>query len=88
MSKKQLQDLHTKLAEVLAAAITEGVPVKDETNGSVHKAPAPAAVLNVARQFLKDNNIEALPADGTPLQKLTQGLPFAGAAELEDHQTH
>jgi hypothetical protein len=91
MSKKQLQDLHTKLATVLADAIEAGVPVKDETSGAVHKAPAPTAILNVARQFLKDNGIEAIPVPGSPTGRLTEALPFAGTSEydnVEDHQTH
>lgn len=53
--KQALQDLHDKLAEVLSANLN----VKDE-NGKVN-----AAVLNVARQFLKDNGIEAKPVKGT-----------------------
>ena len=88
MSKKILQDLHTKLATVLAEAISEGVPVKDEVTGKVHKAPAPAAIMNVARQFLKDNNIEAIPATGSALGKLTDALPFAGTSEYDDHPMH
>lgn len=84
MSKKKLQDLHEKLAEVLLDAIQEGVPLKDDTDGSVHKAPAPAAVLNVARQFLKDNNIEALPVPGSKTAGLAASLPFAGTSEYDD----
>ena len=30
----------------------------------------PAAILNVARQFLKDNKIEAVAAQGSPLADL------------------
>ena len=32
--------------------------------------------LNVARQFLKDNNIDAVPTQDSPLQKLIEELPF------------
>ncbi len=32
--------------------------------------------LNVARQFLKDNGIDAIPVDNSPLKKLMEELPF------------
>ena len=32
--------------------------------------------LNVARQFLKDNGIDAVPVDDSPLQKLLDEMPF------------
>jgi len=31
--------------------------------------------LNVARQFLKDNGIDALPVDNSPLSELVKSLP-------------
>lgn len=33
-----------------------------------------AAILNVARQFVKDNGIEAIAAPGSPLGNLTDNL--------------
>ena len=36
---------------------------------------AKSADLNVARQFLKDNGIEALAVDGSPLNSLVATLP-------------
>lgn len=80
MSTKKLQDLHNKLADVLLEALHEGVPLQDST-GKIVKAPAPAAVLNVARQFLKDNNIDALPVEGSKVASIAASLPFAGSAE-------
>ncbi|MDA9005387.1 hypothetical protein N9J49_05020 [Amylibacter sp.] len=42
---------------------------------------AKSADLNVARQFLKDNGIDALPAEGSPLSELVGTLPdFSDAA--------
>ena len=35
-----------------------------------------AAELNVARQLLKDSNVEALSHEGTPLRELIDELPF------------
>jgi len=53
-SEKVLNDLHTKLAEVLKDALQDK---NDPETGE--KLPPNAAILNVARQFLKDNKIEA-----------------------------
>jgi hypothetical protein len=75
--------LHEVLAKSLADAITEGVPVKDDETGTVYKAPAPAALLSVARQFLKDNNIEAVATPDSPVGRLANSLPFEGEGELE-----
>lgn len=64
--EKALGSLHGKLAEVLQQAITEDYGTDEEGR----KIPPPAAILNVARQFLKDNKIEAVAAPGTPLSDL------------------
>lgn len=75
-TKQKLQDLHDLMATTLCEAIQEGVPVKDDA-GNVSKAPAPAALLNVARQFLKDNNVEAVAVPGSKLHAVATSLPFA-----------
>jgi len=62
MSDKKLTELHNILAEKLLER------VKD--------SEAKSSDLNVARQFLKDNNIDAVPVDNSPLQKLLEELPF------------
>ena len=67
MSKKAsndaMADLHNKLAEVLADKLGE-----DEVQ---------PAMLNVARQFLKDNGIENTVAPGNPMEILKDAeLPF------------
>jgi hypothetical protein len=61
-----LGGLHGKLAEVLKDAISQDYGLDDQGV----KVPPPAAILNVARQFLKDNKIEAVAAPGTPLHDL------------------
>lgn len=75
--EKSLSGLHGKLAEVLTAAISEGIMARDKDgnvivdhDGQPMRDPAPAAILNVARQFLKDNKIEAIAAQGSPLHSL------------------
>ena len=62
MSDKKLKELHAVLAEKLLQK------VKDPD--------AKSSDLNVARQFLKDNNIDAVPTQDSPLQKLIEELPF------------
>ena len=61
MSEK-LKELH----EVLANELLKRVKDPD----------AKSADLNVARQFLKDNNIDAVPTEDSPLKKLLDELPF------------
>ena len=61
MSDK-LKELH----EVLATELLKRVKDPD----------AKSADLNVARQFLKDNNIDAVPTEDSPLKKLLDELPF------------
>ena len=62
MSDTKLRELHGILAEKLLEK------VKDPECKS--------ADLNVARQFLRDNGIDAVPTEGSPLQKLADELPF------------
>jgi hypothetical protein len=64
--EKSLAGLHGKLAEVLKEALDQDY--LDPDTGQ--KLPPPAAILNVARQFLKDNKIEALAVEGSPLHNL------------------
>ena len=70
MSEK-LKELHGVLAEELLKR------VKDPE--------AKASDLNVARQFLKDNGIEAIPTDNSPLKALVDELPFNTEEELVLH---
>lgn len=72
--KQELQDLHSELAKVLKKHISK--KYQDEDG---NEAPPPAAILNVARQFLKDNNIDAVPTEGSPLGELKEKLPFGGS---------
>ena len=62
MSDNKLKELHAVLAEKLLQK------VKDPD--------AKSSDLNVARQFLRDNGIDAVPTDGSPLKKLVDELPF------------
>ncbi len=59
---KILKDLHGALAGDLLAKVSSG--------------EATASELNVARQFLKDNGIEAVAKENNDLGNLADILPF------------
>ena len=71
MIDKNLKELHGVLAEQLLKR------VKDPE--------AKASDLNVARQFLKDNGIEAIPVDNSPLKASVDELPFDTEEDLVLH---
>ncbi len=62
MADKKLEELHDILAMVLLEKIRD--------------PEVKSADLNVARQFLKDNDITAIPTDNNALSQLLQDLPF------------
>ena len=62
MTIKKLTELHDLMVEDLIEKIKSG--------------DATPATLNVARQLLKDNNIEALPTENSHLKSLIEELPF------------
>ena len=66
---KILEELHKTLAQELLDRIRSG--------------EEKASILNVARQFLKDNGIEALPVADSPLKSLIDELPFDAEEEEE-----
>tara|TARA_Y100001970_G_scaffold122221_1_gene151498 strand:- start:387 stop:620 length:234 start_codon:yes stop_codon:yes gene_type:complete len=71
MIDQKLKELHGVLAQELLKR------VKDPE--------AKASDLNVARQFLKDNGIEAIPVDNSPLKALVDELPFDTEEDLVLH---
>tara|TARA_Y100000114_G_C11548370_1_gene225998 strand:+ start:90 stop:308 length:219 start_codon:yes stop_codon:yes gene_type:complete len=62
MSTEKLTELHTLIIDDLLAKIRSG--------------DAKSSDLEVARKLLKDNNIDALPVDNSPLRSLMDELPF------------
>lgn len=85
---KPLQDLHTKLAEVLISALENGETEIDKETGEIALVTASPAMLNVARQFLKDNEIKAMTVPESALDRLSKAaskhasnLPFEGSEE-------
>lgn len=71
--EQAMDSLHGQLAKVLTEHLQGTI---DPETGA--KIPAPAAILSVARQFLKDNGIDAVAKKGSPLGEL------AGLPEFED----
>jgi len=59
---EKLSELHNLIATVLTEKIISG--------------EATSSDLNVARQFLKDNGIDASTEQSEPLHRLTENLPF------------
>jgi len=67
--------IHGKLAKVFIEALDVIDPAEKGA----------AAVLNVIRQFVKDNGVDALPAPGAPLGHLADKVsqfPFDPSAEM------
>ena len=66
----KLEELH----EVLATVLLE----------KVRDPECKSAELNVARQFLKDNDVTAIPTDDNALAQLLEDLPFdSGTTHLQ-----
>ncbi|MDE3021843.1 MAG: hypothetical protein KGI54_08290 [Pseudomonadota bacterium] len=81
-TEETLSNLHAELAEALKEAIQPEPIVDRETGEVIGKKRNPAA-LNVARQFLKDNGIQALPESNKGLQGLVEELPdFESTADI------
>jgi hypothetical protein len=68
-TEEALGDLHGALATALADKIRDGT--------------ATAADFSVARQFLKDNGIDAIPTAGNGIGKLAEQLPFKSDEDEE-----
>lgn len=89
---KEMDALHAQLAITLRDEIDsfkEPIEVADE-DGTVTKVSRDrkglAALLNVARQFLKDNNVTALAVPDSPTANLAKGLPFLGTEFSPDDE--
>ena len=71
-------DLHAALTDTLLDRIKNGEVVKTK-EGGVATVPVTAATLNVARQWLNDNQVAADPTRSQRLKKLKASvadLPF------------
>jgi len=76
--EQQLEGLHEALAMTLKVSV-------DSVKQALSRGEVPsgaAALLNVARQFLKDNGIEGIPTEENPLGKLTESMPFDAEEQI------
>lgn len=71
--EKQLEQLHSELTQKLLEKIRD--------------PEVKASDLNVARQFLKDNGVESIPIDNSPLKSLVDELPFNDPEDIKPSQT-
>ena len=67
--EKKLGKLHEQLTDKLLERIRD--------------PEVKASDLNVARQFLKDNNIDCIPTENNSLGKLAEELPFKVSEVLQ-----
>lgn len=74
-STETMAALHEALAKDLADRLRNGEQVVTK-DGEVVTVKPPAATLNVVRQFLKDNGIEAIATRGSPMQDLIDSIPM------------
>ena len=70
--REQLENLKVLIADTYSQAIQEMKVGAAEYN---------AALLNGARQLLKDNDVVSLSEQGSPLGKLAEVLPFDDSDE-------
>lgn len=73
-SKEAMQKLHALLAEEFTKILTVGVTTKDDEGNLVVLTPT-SAQLNVIRQFLKDNDIQAAMTSKA-MKEIVSNLPF------------
>lgn len=90
-SNNDMNALHSQLAVTLKEeieAFKETENVTDAETGKVvgvcKNKKGLAGLLNVARQFLKDNGIESRLTANSPLADLTESLPFPDEGDESD----
>ena len=66
--EKDLEQLHSELTQKLL--------------DKIRSPEVTASELNVCRQFLKDNGVESIPIDNSPLKSLVDELPFNDHVEI------
>ena len=86
---KHLGKLHRKLTKVFLDVLKNGevVEIEDEDTGElVSRSVTPdKGMLNLIRQFLKDNGIEAVLDASEIENELTEELPFDEGGETPDN---
>lgn len=75
-TSKALEAVFDLLAEEFKAQLRDGKIAYDKNTGEEIKLSPDAATLNVIRQFLKDQGIEAIGEKSDQLGDLAASLPF------------
>jgi hypothetical protein len=76
--KTRSGEVRDALVNVLVKALKDGVPIQD-ADGNVHYGPPPAAILAVAKDYVKAFPPADLPTASEPkgvLAQFAKGLPF------------
>lgn len=84
-SQAAMAELHALLAKALTSIVKDGVTMLDRQGNEV-KVAAPASYFKEAREFLKDNGVEALPTANQGLKDLAASLPFPSPEDIEDER--
>ena len=71
--EKDLENLHSELTQKLL--------------DKIRSPEVTASELNVARQFLKDNGVESIPIDHSPLKSLVDEMTFSDPEEVKTRPT-
>jgi hypothetical protein len=83
VERKFLELMSEKFAQELLEQLK---PVEVRDGETIKIVRTPSATLNVIRQFLKDNGIEARATKGSPLGNLVEALPsFDNEQDAEDY---
>jgi hypothetical protein len=82
-TKEKLSTLMDAVVDTLLDQVQNGTNEVTK-DGELVKVPASAAILNVARQLLKDNNIEPSKRDPR-FQTLVSSLPFDESVPAKTH---
>lgn len=83
-TKTTLQDVHSAFAEKLRTLIDER-----QTDSQGNDLGPNIAALNLVRQFLKDNRIEAIAEKKSPLSSLKDAaLPFLADEVFNENNKH
>ena len=72
-NKNKVEQKLTALHGLLCDELTKQLEGMEDEDG--HAVPAPPALLNVIRQFLKDNSIDGFADNDSPLADLIDELP-------------
>lgn len=76
--KSRLEQAHNLLAELFIEVLEKGETAVDKETGKIVKLTPNAATLNQIRQFLKDNDVKALPGGDTPMDRLGKAVEASG----------